>query len=261
MIYIVTTSHSLAAITNQLNKLDVQESKTFIIYNYFLPSVLIDNLEENCIQLTSSSYIDEYLLDNCNDNDLLLSFDCFHVFGIDVVKLFKNRSANFHPSPLPRYGGINPISWGLLNEENTWAYTWHRISEKIDEGTVIYQERFSLNTSLSQFKIISTCLFGGLRSLSCVVDVLRENSDKRTDKECLSHSYFDAKSNPELRANNINDIIKYSKIIPFNPKSAWRWKVNYKDFLFTAISLTSKFGSIELKKNTVIDDVVVYYAD
>lgn len=52
---------------------------------------------------------------------------------------------NFHPSLLPCYRGPHPFEEILANNERVSGITWHRMTETIDNGEILLQERFSLD--------------------------------------------------------------------------------------------------------------------
>ena len=47
---------------------------------------------------------------------------------------------NFHPSILPLYRGPVPSIWCVRNEEEKTGFTLHKVTERIDEGEILYQE-------------------------------------------------------------------------------------------------------------------------
>jgi len=47
---------------------------------------------------------------------------------------------NVHPSLLPKYRGPSPIQWALLNGEEKTGITLMKMVEKMDAGSIIYQE-------------------------------------------------------------------------------------------------------------------------
>jgi len=47
---------------------------------------------------------------------------------------------NFHPSLLPYYRGPVPSTWCLRNRERSSGYTVHRVTRRIDDGEILYQE-------------------------------------------------------------------------------------------------------------------------
>lgn len=61
-----------------------------------------------------------------------------------IVKAYEGRIVNIHPSLLPKYGGKG--MWGhhvheavIAANETVSGITIHHVSEKLDEGTIIFQ--------------------------------------------------------------------------------------------------------------------------
>lgn len=46
---------------------------------------------------------------------------------------------NGHPSSLPRYRGPNPIAWALRNGDEELGFTYHRMDEGYDTGSILAQ--------------------------------------------------------------------------------------------------------------------------
>lgn len=51
---------------------------------------------------------------------------------------------NFHFGLLPKYKGADPIFWEMKNQETEGGLTVHLMSEEIDEGAIIMQEKASI---------------------------------------------------------------------------------------------------------------------
>jgi methionyl-tRNA formyltransferase len=61
------------------------------------------------------------------------------IFRGATIERFRTL-VNFHPSLLPYYRGPVPSTWCLRNGETSSGYTVHRVTERIDEGEILYQE-------------------------------------------------------------------------------------------------------------------------
>jgi len=262
MIFVVTSIISYKAIRNQFLKLNHSESVSFLIYDYSdnIDYTTCENIEGLVFKIGVE--LDNYLLRTASQFDLLINFDGFHVFSKSVTDLFDGRSANFHPSLLPSYGGINPISWGLLNGEVTWGYSWHRLSKDIDRGTLLHQEQFLLPANVTQFQVMTLCIMGGLRNLEKVIfTLLNPFRTSVSSPTVFIPSYFCGNDCPQIQITSLSELRKYEKIIPFNPRRGWRWQINLAGFIATAVSSSSNFGSIHLRKKYVLEGLTIYYAD
>jgi len=61
-------------------------------------------------------------------------------YGRIIKKPFIDRCGsiiNLHNAPLPKYRGVRPINWALLNEEEEHGVTIHKIHEGIDDGDIL----------------------------------------------------------------------------------------------------------------------------
>lgn len=61
------------------------------------------------------------------------------IFSKQLIGKF-STFINVHPSILPYYRGPIPSYWCLKNKEKYSGYTIHKMTEKIDEGEVLFQE-------------------------------------------------------------------------------------------------------------------------
>jgi len=56
-------------------------------------------------------------------------------------------AVNVHSSLLPRYRGIHPVSWALINGETETGVTLHRIGEGADTGPILSQSPVAIDDS------------------------------------------------------------------------------------------------------------------
>lgn len=50
---------------------------------------------------------------------------------------------NLHLGELPKYRGVQPLFWSMLNREEFLYYTWHFVDEGIDTGDIVCSEKIS----------------------------------------------------------------------------------------------------------------------
>ena len=111
-----------------------------IIYakKYKIPFVLID---------TKSSYYENKILLNLKKYNI--SFICLagymKIISNSLIKNYKRKIINIHPSLLPKFKGLNTFSRMLKNNEKKAGCTVHYINEKLDSGDVIVQKNFIIN--------------------------------------------------------------------------------------------------------------------
>ena len=61
------------------------------------------------------------------------------IFKRNIIRRFRTLT-NCHPSLLPLYRGPVPSYWCIHHGETATGYTFHRISEAIDQGEILWQE-------------------------------------------------------------------------------------------------------------------------
>jgi folate-dependent phosphoribosylglycinamide formyltransferase PurN len=68
--------------------------------------------------------------------DFALSLICLQVFRAPLLAAFQ-RAVNYHPGVLPAYRGLNPTAWSLYRGEPLTGFSYHLMTETIDQGPVV----------------------------------------------------------------------------------------------------------------------------
>lgn len=87
-------------------------------------------------KLDSSDF--ERLLDQLQP-ELLISISCPQIIRKKIRDRFPLGCINVHGAPLPKYRGLMPAFWMLLNNETRGAATVHVLAGKLDDGDIIIQ--------------------------------------------------------------------------------------------------------------------------
>ena len=78
-----------------------------------------------------------------------ISFICLagymKIISDKIIKNFKKKIINIHPSLLPKFKGLNTFSRILQNKEKKSGCTVHYVNNKLDEGDIILQKFFYLD--------------------------------------------------------------------------------------------------------------------
>jgi folate-dependent phosphoribosylglycinamide formyltransferase PurN len=89
--------------------------------------------------------------------DVLISVYFAWVVPPEILALFPRRAVNFHPAPLPRHRGPNPIAAMVMDRsiKTDGAMTMHLMSERLDEGDIVAQRavRFPPDDDLFQYNL------------------------------------------------------------------------------------------------------------
>ncbi len=94
--------------------------------------------------------------------DILLSVHSLFVIESRVLEAPGIGCFNLHPGPLPRYAGLNPISWALYRGEKRHGITLHRMTPQIDAGPIAYQESLAVGETDTALSLTSKCVKAGV---------------------------------------------------------------------------------------------------
>ena len=79
-----------------------------------------------------------------------ISFICLagymKIISTKLIRGYKKKIINIHPSLLPKFKGLNTFSRMLKNKEVKGGCTVHYVNEKLDSGNTITQKSFFINT-------------------------------------------------------------------------------------------------------------------
>jgi len=264
MIFFVTSSNCHQVIRKYAGNLNLTESIKFLIYDYVVEPRRTHDLD-GAIFFTSGDELDKYLLDKFEQSDKLISFDNFHIFKGGALEKIKDRSANFHPSPLPSYRGLNPVSWGLFNEEVHWGISWHRIARTLDTGQVLFQKMFVIPKGVYQHQLLEYSILLGLKSVNEAIQAIDGkncNFQLGGNKSLKNkNNTYSASDVPLLIINTYEDVERFSRFVPFTPVVGWRWRILLLNKYVSLVSTKATFADIQLKKTVYLNKCLVYYAD
>lgn len=72
--------------------------------------------------------------------DLIVSIAASQIFKSKILQIPRLGCINLHSAPLPRYQGMMPNFWAMVNGEKETAVSVHYMVEKIDAGEILVQE-------------------------------------------------------------------------------------------------------------------------
>jgi len=71
----------------------------------------------------------------------------------DLLNLAQKAAINIHSSILPRYAGLAPYYWVLVNGEPETGVSVHYMTENFDEGNIIVQKKSVVRPGISAFNL------------------------------------------------------------------------------------------------------------
>jgi methionyl-tRNA formyltransferase len=107
----------------------------------------------------------------------------FRILPRELFTLPPHGAINIHPSLLPKMRGPAPIQWTLLRGETETGITIIRLSEQIDAGNILRQERVSIMPE-DDFGSLHDCLASlGARILIETVDAIANGTQPEPQQQ------------------------------------------------------------------------------
>lgn len=106
--------------------------------------------------------------------DILVCFAYGRIFGPKFMSLFRFGGINLHPSALPEYRGCSPINAAILDMKDCTAFLIQKISQKMDEGNILCQEKILLSKKETAFSLLNDAAIWGAEKIT---ELLKEISE------------------------------------------------------------------------------------
>ena len=101
---------------------------------------------ETCRRLGVPLYLDRPMADPATGDlvaafapDVILAATFHEKIPAAVTALARVAAVNLHPSLLPKYRGPTPTHWAVINGETASGITYHRLTDRLDAGEVLWQ--------------------------------------------------------------------------------------------------------------------------
>ncbi len=131
------------------------------------------------------------VIDQCQP-DLLISLSCPQIVGKKIRARFALGCINVHGAPLPKYRGLMPAFWMLLNAENSAASTVHDLTEKLDDGDILMQREVPITPDDTWDTLVRRTKAEGAKALLDAVALIRNgkvNRKPNLEEEATYYSF------------------------------------------------------------------------
>src|SRR5579863_4321437 len=95
--------------------------------------------------------------------DILLNIHSLYIINDEVLRAPILGAFNLHPGPLPRYAGLNAVSWAIFRGEQTYGVTVHKMEAGIDTGAIVYQSGFPIEADDTALSLSLKCVREGVK--------------------------------------------------------------------------------------------------
>jgi methionyl-tRNA formyltransferase len=124
--------------------------------------------------------------------DIILNAHSLFVMHGEVVEAPRIGSFNLHPGPLPRYAGLNVVSWAIYRGERTHGVTVHKMAAGIDTGPIVYQSLFDIEGADTALTLYAKCTKEGAALLLRLLETASrdENAIPLLPQDLTRRQYF-----------------------------------------------------------------------
>jgi folate-dependent phosphoribosylglycinamide formyltransferase PurN len=153
--------------------------------------------------------------------DVIISFSATQKFCDDLIDTANLIVINVHFSPLPKYGGLSPYVWQLINNEKGAGVTIHKIISKLDAGPIIEQKEVKIKPRISALKLLIKQSILASEMLPEILAQIKVKKLKLTKQNLSEKTYFKHPQKSDLkklyingfRLMNIDDFQYISKVL------------------------------------------------
>jgi len=94
--------------------------------------------------------------------DFLFSFQASSILRGPLIGVASVAALNLHFGRLPRYRGVAPIAWALINGESESAVTLHHIERGVDSGPIVAARIVPINAEQTGRALYDACVDAGI---------------------------------------------------------------------------------------------------
>jgi methionyl-tRNA formyltransferase len=158
--------------------------------------------------------------------DVIFNIAFLQLYRAPLLAIPRLGCINFHPGPLPRYGGSNAWVWAIINGESKYGVTFHYMEEKIDAGAIIGLEEFPILKDDTGLSLLIKCYEHGAALFRQVLRDILNDTVVPVSQDLTKRSYYYHKIPYEgiidtrWNATRLCDFVRAMTFSPFpNPLS------------------------------------------
>lgn len=144
---------------------------------------------------------------------LIISANNRYLFPREICELPNVEIINFHYGYLPKYRGMNIPTWVIYNREPFTGVTWHYVTDEVDRGEIISQQKIMLNEHITAYEVVCEGMKIGVELFKTFAEELLER--KITGKKILTDEFvYLSKDLPEDGKINLDkDVMEIYRLL------------------------------------------------
>jgi methionyl-tRNA formyltransferase len=155
------------------------------------------------------------------DVDLLLNVHSLFVVHPVVLRAPRIGSYNLHPGPLPRYAGLNPVSWALYRGETTYGVSVHRMDPGLDTGPIAFQTSFAVEDRDTALSLYTKCIREGIVLVRHLLEAASQGAIPSMPQDLSQREYVGGAPPDDCRirwshpARDVRNLVRACDFLPF----------------------------------------------
>lgn len=121
--------------------------------------------------------------------DLIVVVAYGKILPKEMIAIPKYGAINVHASLLPKYRGAAPVQWALLKGEHETGVTVMQISETLDTGDIILQDKVLIDPADNAETLLDKLFARGAQTLLAALDLIKKGTAKRTPQKDADATY------------------------------------------------------------------------
>jgi methionyl-tRNA formyltransferase len=155
--------------------------------------------------------------------DVILNIHSLFIINKEVVIAPRIGCFNMHPGPLPRYAGLNAVSWAIYRGETSHGVTIHKMEPGIDTGPIVYQDLFDIDDADTGLTLSARCIRSGIALVLRLMETasIDPTTIPLTSQDLTKREYFGREVPYEgrliwsLQAREIINFVRACDFFPF----------------------------------------------
>ncbi|MFA4906104.1 MAG: methionyl-tRNA formyltransferase [Candidatus Margulisiibacteriota bacterium] len=123
------------------------------------------------------------------DPDLIVVAAYGKILPKDLLTIPKYGAINVHASLLPKYRGAAPIQWAILKGENETGVTVMQVSETLDTGDIILQDKVPIDPEDTAETLLDKVFEVGAQTLLRAIDQIKKGTAKKIPQKEADATY------------------------------------------------------------------------
>ena len=128
--------------------------KNFTSKKFITLSIISDNqVSKQIKEFLKLNELDIKIYEKVSNLNTKFIGNCDVIFSVGYLKKIESKIIenyeiiNLHPSLLPKYKGLMTHKRMLINNENKYGYSIHKVTKYLDDGEILSQNQQSISTS------------------------------------------------------------------------------------------------------------------